>query len=318
MTLPAPAVRGSTRHDPIERGGGSAEETSDPSGPNDGDRVRPVPSEKRARQKAGRQAKLAAQAKKAKRRRLLRNGSVSVLVAAIVVGTVFLIERHTGGSTSTSTTTTTANAASAKDAAAQSAANAAAVAAGCPKSTSTRVNTLQWSSAPAMTIDPSKTYTATVKTTTGTFVIALDAASTPKTVNNFVFLADHGYFHCVIFHRVIPTFMDQTGDPTGLGTGGPGYTIPDEYPKTAANPSQQYPLGSVAMANTGQPNTGGSQWFVVAGAEGESLQPEYSLFGQVTSGMNVVETINSQGSTANNGVPPKVTQRILSVTITTS
>jgi peptidyl-prolyl cis-trans isomerase B (cyclophilin B) len=274
-----------------------------------------VPSEKRARQKAGRQARLEAERRKAKRRRLLRNGSVSLLVAAVVVGSVFLITHH---SSSGSTTTTTTSAASSATSAAQTAANNAAVAAGCPKSTSARVNTLQWSSAPAMTIDTSKTYTATVKTTIGTFVIALDATKTPKTVNNFVFLADHGYFHCVIFHRVIPTFMDQTGDPTGTGEGGPGYTIPDEYPATAADPSQQYPLGSVAMANTGQPNTGGSQWFVVAGSEGESLQPQYSLFGQVTSGMDVVQKINSEGSTANNGVPPKVTQRVLSVTITTT
>jgi peptidyl-prolyl cis-trans isomerase B (cyclophilin B) len=274
-----------------------------------------VPSEKRARQKAGRQARLAAERKKVKRRRLLRNGSVSVLVAAVVVGSVFLITHHSG---SGSATTTTTNASSSSAKAAQAAANTAAVAAGCPASTSARVNTLQWSSAPAMTIDTSKTYTATVKTTVGTFVIALDAAKTPTTVNNFVFLAKQGYYKCVIFHRVIPTFMDQTGDPTGTGTGSPGYTIPDEYPATAADPSQQYPLGSVAMANTGQPNTGGGQWFIVAGSEGESLQPEYSLFGQVTSGMNVVQTINSEGSTANNGVPPKVTQRILSVTIATT
>ncbi len=272
-----------------------------------------MPSEKRARQKAGRQARLEAERKKAKRRRLIRNGSVSLLVAAIVVGSVFLITRHSGSGSSTTTTTS-----SSANSAAQTAANAAAVAAGCPESTSARVNTLQWSSAPAMTIDTSKTYTATVKTTVGTFVITLDAAATPQTVNNFVFLADKGYYHCVIFHRVIPTFMDQTGDPTGTGEGGPGYTIPDEYPATAADPSQQYPLGSVAMANTGQPHTGGSQWFVVAGSEGESLQPQYTLFGQVTSGMSVIEKINSQGSTANNGVPPKVTQRILSVTIATT
>ena len=164
-----------------------------------------------------------------------------------------------------------------------------------------------------MTIDTTKTYTATVKTTTGTFDITLDAKTAPNTVNNFVFLADKGYYHCVIFHRVIPGFMDQTGDPTRHRAGRPGYTIPDENPPKAANPAQQYPLGSVAMANTGQPNTGGSQFFIVAGPQGESLPNTYALFGQVTSGMNVVDTINQQGSAA--GVPPDVTQRILSVTI---
>ena len=132
-------------------------------------------------------------------------------------------------------------------------------------------------------------------------------------MNNFVFLAQKGYYNCVIFHRVIPGFMDQTGDPTGTGQGGPGYTIADEYPAKASNPSAQYPLGSVAMANTGQPHTGGSQFFIVAGPEGESLPNTYTLFGTVTSGMNVVDDINKQGS--KNGVPPDVTQRILSISI---
>jgi cyclophilin family peptidyl-prolyl cis-trans isomerase len=107
--------------------------------------------------------------------------------------------------------------------------------------------------------------------------------------------------------------MDQTGDPTGTGEGGPGYTIQDENPAKAANAAQQYPLDSVAMANTGQANSGGSQFFIVAGAEGESLPNTYALFGSVTSGMNVVNTINQQGSAQ--GVPPDVTQRIISITI---
>jgi cyclophilin family peptidyl-prolyl cis-trans isomerase len=167
-----------------------------------------------------------------------------------------------------------------------------------------------------MTIDPTKTYTATVKTDLGTFVIALDPKDAPQTVNNFVFLAEHHFFDCAIFLRVIPGFVDQTGDPTGTGSGGPGYTIPDEYPATASNSADQYPLGSVAMANTGQPNTGGSQWFIVAGAQGESLSATYSLFGHITSGMSVVEKINAQGSSS--GVPPDVTHRMLKVTITSS
>jgi cyclophilin family peptidyl-prolyl cis-trans isomerase len=202
------------------------------------------------------------------------------------------------------------------DAAAQTAANTASVAAGCPKNPETALHKPKWSSAPATVIDTSKTYTATVTTDVGKFVIALDAEDAPKTVNNFVFLAQHGFFNCVIFHRVIPQFMDQTGDPTGTGSGGPGYTIPDELPAKASNPADQYPLGSVAMANTGQPNTGGSQWFIVAGTEGESLPNSYSLFGHVTSGMSVVEKINAQGSAS--GVPPDVTHRMLKVTITTS
>lgn len=205
---------------------------------------------------------------------------------------------------------------SAADAKAQAAANAISVAAGCPKNPATALKKPTWSSAPATTIDPAKAYRATVKTDVGTFVIALDAKDAPQTVNNFVFLAQHRFFDCVIFHRVIPAFMDQTGDPTGTGSGGPGYTIPDELPAKASNPADQYPLGSVAMANTGQPHTGGSQWFIVAGAEGESLPNSYSLFGHVISGMSVVEKINAQGSAS--GVPPDVTHRMLKVNITSS
>jgi peptidyl-prolyl cis-trans isomerase B (cyclophilin B) len=276
-----------------------------------------VPSEKRARQRAAREARLAAEAQRQKRRKQIRNGVIVVAIAGLVVGLVFALSGNnnkTVASQSHVTTTTTAS--QAADARLQAQANAIAVKAGCPASTKTRVNDQKYASAPPMTIDTSKTYTATVKTTAGTFVITLDPKTAPVTTNNFVFLADKGFYHCVIFHRVIPNFMDQTGDPTGTGTGGPGYTIKDELP-ARANP--QYPLGSVAMANSGA-NTGGSQFFIVAGSEGESLQPNYSLFGTVTSGMNVVDTINQQGnsSASANGVPPDVTQRILSVTISSS
>jgi cyclophilin family peptidyl-prolyl cis-trans isomerase len=202
------------------------------------------------------------------------------------------------------------------DTKAQAAANATSVAAGCPKNPATVLKKPKWSSAPATIIDASKAYSATVKTDVGTFVVALDAKDAPQTVNSFVFLAEHHFFDCVIFHRVIPGFVDQTGDPTGTGSGGPGYTIADELPAKASNPADQYPLGSVAMANTGQPHSGGSQWFIVAGTQGESLSNAYSLFGHVTSGMSVVEKINAQGSTS--GVPPDVTHRMLKVTISSS
>jgi len=273
-----------------------------------------VPSDKRARQRAAREARLAAEAQSHKRRKQIRNGVIVVVVAAVIVGIVFLVSGNNNPApkAKASTTTTTA-AGKGADATLQAQANEVAVKAGCPASTKTTVNTQKYASAPARTIDTSKTYTATVVTTAGTFDIALDATSSPITVNNFVFLADKGYYHCVIFHRVIPQFMDQTGDPTGTGDGGPGYTIPDENPAKAANAAQQYPLGSVAMANTGQPNSGGSQFFIVAGPQGESLPNTYALFGSVTSGMSVVEAINAQGSAQ--GVPPDVTQRIISVTI---
>jgi cyclophilin family peptidyl-prolyl cis-trans isomerase len=274
-----------------------------------------VPSDKRARQRAAREARLAAEAQSQKRRKQIRNGIIGVVIVGIIVGIVFLVSGNNNSTTPSKSTasTTTTTLAKGADAKLQAQANEVAVKAGCPASTKTTVNTQKYPSSPAMTIDTTKTYTATVVTTAGTFDIALDAKAAPITVNNFVFLADKGYYHCVIFHRVIPGFMDQTGDPTGTGEGGPGYTIKDENPAKAAVASQQYPLGSVAMANTGQPNSGGSQFFIIAGPEGESLPNSYALFGSVTSGMNVVDTINQQGSTA--GVPPDVTQRMLSVTI---
>lgn len=241
-----------------------------------------------------------------------------IVVALAVFGIAYAVEGGGSSSPSSGSKSTTTTSTAAGTSAAQQAANRTAEAAGCPANPYTRVNTLTWTSAPPMTIDPSKTYDASIRTDVGTFDVALDASTAPITVNNFVFLADHGFYHCVIFQRVIPGFMDQTGDPTGTGSGGPGYTIADEYPKKAANPADQYPLGSVAMANTGQPHTGGSQFFIVAGAEGEDLPPTYSLFGQVTSGMRVVQQINADGnaSASANGVPPKVVHRILSVTIT--
>jgi len=140
----------------------------------------------------------------------------------------------------------------------------------------------QWNSPPDMVIDPSKRYTATMSTSIGDLVIALDAIAAPKTVNNFVFLAREGYYDGVIFHRIIKGFMCQGGDPTGSGRGGPGYKFADELPKP-----RQYEVGSLAMANAG-PNTNGSQFFIISGPSGVGLTPQYSLFGKVVKGLEVV------------------------------
>ena len=256
--------------------------------------------------------------REAKRRRSIRRGSIVALVAVvIVVSAAYLFSGNSSTPPTTLGSTTTTTSSAAPGGMTQAQANAVAVKAGCPASTTTRVNTLTWKSAPAMTINTSKTYYAHFVTTAGTFVAKLDAATAPITVNNFVFLAEHKFYNCVIFHRAIPGFMIQTGDPTGTGTGGPGYTIADEYPKTA---KPTYPLYSLAMANESKPHTGGSQFFVVTGPSGEALPAQYSLFGQVVSGFKAVKTINSAGnpSTSSNGVPPIVTHRMLSVTITQS
>ncbi len=162
-----------------------------------------------------------------------------------------------------------------------------------------------------MSLDESKAYAATVETDCGTFTVSLDAAAAPVTVNNFVSLARQGYYDGVVFHRVIPGFMIQGGDPTGTGTGDPGYRFADELPRRA-NP--QYPIGSLAMANAG-PNTNGSQFFIVTGPSGESLPPSYSLFGRVTSGMEVVTKIEADGS---RGGKPVVLHSMTTVTVTES
>ncbi|MET0146339.1 MAG: peptidylprolyl isomerase [Ilumatobacteraceae bacterium] len=145
----------------------------------------------------------------------------------------------------------------------------------------------QFGQPPAMGIDPDKRYTATLDTSLGEIVIALDAIKAPKTVNNFVFLALHHYYDGVVFHRIIRGFMCQGGDPTGTGRGGPGYRFDDELPK-----SGDYKIGSVAMANAG-PNTNGSQFFLISGADGVRLPPQYSLFGQIVKGLDVLETMHT-------------------------
>ncbi len=161
---------------------------------------------------------------------------------------------------------------------------------------------------PEMGIDTTKRYTATMETSMGTLVIALDAIAAPKTVNNFVFLAANHYYDGVIFHRIIKNFMCQGGDPEGSGRGGPGYKFGDELPAKG-----KYQIGSVAMANAG-PNTNGSQFFIVSGPSGCSLPPSYSLFGQVVKGLDVVEAMHN--TPTRSGDRPVTEVVINSVTIT--
>jgi cyclophilin family peptidyl-prolyl cis-trans isomerase len=155
----------------------------------------------------------------------------------------------------------------------------------CPAADGSSPRRTEFPEAPPMCIDPSKRYTAEIVTSLGTLVIALDAATAPKTVNNFVFLARYHYYDGIIFHRIIQGFMCQGGDPTGSGRGGPGYRFEDELPRRG-----QYELGSVAMANAG-PNTNGSQFFIISGPSGVGLPPQYSLFGKVVKGLDVVDAM---------------------------
>jgi cyclophilin family peptidyl-prolyl cis-trans isomerase len=158
-----------------------------------------------------------------------------------------------------------------------------------------------------MVIDPAKRYTAEVVTSKGTMVIALDANAAPKTVNNFVYLSRWHYYDDIVFHRIIPGFMLQGGDPEGSGRGGPGYRFDDELPAPG-----RYEIGSLAMANAG-PNTNGSQFFIVSGPDGTSLPPSYSLFGKVVNGLDVIKSIESVGSRSGS---PSEEVVIESVTVT--
>jgi peptidyl-prolyl cis-trans isomerase B (cyclophilin B) len=144
-------------------------------------------------------------------------------------------------------------------------------------------------SKPTTKLDPSKSYTATVETSCGTFQIALDVKNSPKTAASFTSLAGKGFFDDTTFHRVIQGFVIQGGDPQGNGQGGPGYKVVEAPPKNT-----KYTSGVVAMAKTEieDPGTSGSQFFVVAGPDAQ-LPPDYAVLGKVTSGMDVVETIDA-------------------------
>lgn len=149
---------------------------------------------------------------------------------------------------------------------------------------------MQWDSAPAMQLEQGRDYKATIRTNKGELVIDLFETEAPMTVNNFVFLAEQGFYTDVSFHRVISGFMIQTGDPTGTGAGGPGYRFADE-PVT-----RDYERGTVAMANAG-PNTNGSQFFIMHADN--PLPKNYTIFGQLISGLDVLDALATVPVSAN-------------------
>ena len=151
-------------------------------------------------------------------------------------------------------------------------------------------------------LDPSKTYTVTLKTNKGTFAFDLDVKDSPNTTASFVALVKKGFFDGLTFHRIVPDFVIQGGDPNGNGTGGPGYTTVDTPPSNA-----KYTREVVAMAKTAAeaPGTAGSQFFVVTGAD-IGLPPDYALLGKVSSGMDVVDKIGKLGNPATQQPTTKV------------
>ena len=167
----------------------------------------------------------------------------------------------------------------------------------------------QYASPPPMTVDPEKSYTATFDTSAGSMTAELLVSEAPITVNNFVHLAQDGFYEDCQFHRVIKDFMIQGGCPLGTGTGGPGYRFQDEPV------SRKYVRGTLAMANAG-PNTNGSQFFIVHGAD-VGLPPNYTIFGMLTGGEDVLDTLaNSPVTRSRGGEPSQPTERLVINNIT--
>ncbi len=259
-------------------------------------------TERRARQKANRAAKQEAEQKLERRSQTRQYVMVGVLAAVGLGGLLFLLsltggddDEATAATTSitlnTSTTATTELVLPAVST--PEAGGALDGAPDCPAADGSSERITSFGEAPPTCIDPTATYRAEIDTTLGTISIDLDASAAPETVNNFVFLSRYHYYDGAPFHRIIPGFVIQGGDAVGnpLGTGNPGYAISDELPDAGA-----YQIGSVAMANSG-PDTSGSQFFIVTGAQGEGLPPQYSLFGQVTAGLDVVTAIENLPTT---------------------
>ncbi len=155
----------------------------------------------------------------------------------------------------------------------------------------------QWTEPPAMALTPGANYSAILRTEKGDIQVELFAEETPITVNSFVFLARNGYYDNVTFHRVLFGFMAQTGDPTGTGSGGPGYTFPDEFVPTLRHDS----AGTLSMANRG-PNTNGGQFFITY-APTPHLDDAHTVFGRVTEGMDVLESLTPRNPAADPNAP---------------
>lgn len=166
---------------------------------------------------------------------------------------------------------------------------------------------MRWSSPPPLTIDTSKKYTATIETEKGNLVIELFAKDVPKTVNSFVFLARQGFYDNTTFHRVVPDFVAQAGDPTGTGAGGPGYSFANEIVEY-----RTHVAGAVSMAHSDLPNSNGSQFFITYTPQ-HGLDGNYSVFGQLIDGMDVLRSLTPRDPDLN---PQFEGDKIIRITIT--
>ena len=267
----------------------------------------PAQNQKRQRQKMGRQARQAALLA-ARRRRARRNRTIvsAFLALLLVLGVATVVSGGGDKKTDVSTDTTAAGPAELPPVPPGQAVEGDTP---CPQADGASPRTTKFAKPPPMCIDPGRSYTAEIETNMGTIAVTLDAKAAPLTVNNFVVLARYHYFDGISFHRIVPGFVIQGGDPELSGRGGPGYTFQDELPQPG-----QYKIGSLAMANSGA-NTNGSQFFIISGDQGVTLPPQYSLFGQVAGGLDVVQKIDAVGAPNSQDGRPTAVVTMESVTI---
>jgi len=222
-------------------------------------------------------------------------------VLAIVIVGIIVISRSGGGSSSDETKTTASKEKNGKEGGKETKA-----ASGCTKveQPKPREESLP---KPKMTTKKGEKVTAVVETNCGTFDIALATTEALTIANSFAYLAEEGFYNELTFHRIVPEFVIQGGDPTGTGSGGPGYEVVQAPPKNL-----KYTLGTVAMAKTTEAPAGaaGSQFYVVSGPQGETLPPEYALAGKVTKGLDVVEKIGELGGPEEKPTEPVVIEKM--------
>ena len=265
-------------------------------------------ADKRARKKENARAAREEREAALRRKKRTRSTITIAVVVAIFAGVIILLnvtgsDKKKAAAPATSLTTTTAPG----------------LPAGCVRTVPATTSKPSYKSAPAMTIDTAKTYTASFSTSCGTFTAALDAKNAPKGVNNFVYLAKQHFYDGLKWQRVVKDFVIQGGDPKGAGSDGPGYSVATETPKNG------YPLGTLAWAKTGSEPSGtaGSQFFVVTGTQTAALSQkanglyQYGVFGKVSSGLANAEKIMSLAPASGDGAP-KVPMYIFKITISES
>jgi peptidyl-prolyl cis-trans isomerase B (cyclophilin B) len=256
--------------------------------------------------------------KRRKRRSTMRRAATMSLVAIVIIGIILAIQLGGDKSKKAASTTTTTS----TSVPTTVPLSTAAVVPTCPPATGTTKRTTWFTKAPPDCIGKTSVWDATFDTSLGSFVVQMDAAKSYLAVNNFVFLSEWNYYNGTFFHRVIPGFVVQGGDPTGTGSGGPdhlpGYSFTGNTPpatcKTKPDQAACYHIGDIAMANSGTSSSDGSQFFVVLPGGQTTLngEPLYTDFGTVTSGMSIVEKIGADGSA---GGTPKVKVYLLKVTV---